>query len=175
MVVVMVVGKEERFYMDMKIKPGYDEPQEVVKLFSEYTNLLIEADNEVKKYLEIQNYDDEIRDLKKKYGLPKGRLYLAYVDGETAGCIALRDLDGKNCEVKRLYVRPKFRGFNLGDLLMNKIIDDAREIGYEAMLLDTLPFLKSAIKLYKRLGFYEIQSYNNEPMETLIYMRFDLK
>ena len=76
-----------------------------------------------------------------QYGLPRARLYLAYVDGKVAGCIALKELDSETCEVKRLYVRPEFRGLKLGNLLIQKIIDDAKEIGYKAMLLDTLPFL----------------------------------
>ena len=109
-----------------------------------------------------------------QYGLPRARLYLSYLDGKVAGCIALKELDGENCEVKRLYVRPEFRGVKLGNLLIQKIIDDAKEIGYKAMLLDTLPFLKSAIVLYKNFGFYEIPSYNNNPMDTLIYMKLDL-
>ena len=86
----------------------------------------------------------------------------------------LKELDSETCEVKRLYVRPEFRGLKLGNLLIQKIIDDAKEIGYKAMLLDTLPFLKSAIVLYKNFGFYEIPSYNNNPMDTLIYMKLDL-
>ena len=169
-----VAVKKGRLYMDIDIKLGYDSPKEVLSLFSEYMEMLIAGDSTFKKYLEIQNYDDEIKDLEKKYGLPRARLYLAYVDGKVAGCIALKELDGENCEVKRLYVRPEFRGLKLGNLLIQKIIDDAKEIDYKAMLLDTLPFLKSAIVLYKNFGFYEIPSYNNNPMDTLIYMKLDL-
>ena len=76
--------------------------------------------------------------------------------------------------MKRLYVRLKFRGKQIGEKLIEKIIKDAKEIGYSSMLLDTLPFLKSAIRLYKKYGFYEILSYNNSPMETSIYMKLDL-
>ena len=76
--------------------------------------------------------------------------------------------------MKRLYVRPKFRGKQIGEQLIEKIIKAAKEIGYSYMLLDTLPFLKGAIYLYKKYGFYEIASYNNSPMNTSIYMKLDL-
>jgi len=106
--------------------------------------------------------------------MPFGRLYLAYCDGEVAGCIGLKGIDQKNCEMKRLYVRPPFRGKNIGKLLIQKIITDAKEIGYSYMLLDTLPFLEKAIHVYKQFGFYTIDCYNNSPMSTSIYMRLDL-
>ena len=76
--------------------------------------------------------------------------------------------------MKRLYIRPEFRGQNLGKILVEKIIADAREIGYSYMLLDTLPFLQTAIHMYQKFGFYEIDSYNDSPMDTSIYMRLDL-
>ena len=160
--------------MSMKILTAYDFPEEIKLLFSEYTDILIEGDASFKKYLEIQNYDDELEHLEKKYGLPYGRLYLAYYNDEVAGCIGLKKINGKKCEMKRLYVRPKFRGKQIGEKLIEKIIKDAKEIGYSFMLLDTLPFLKSAINLYKKYGFYEISSYNNSPMKTSIYMKLDL-
>ena len=160
--------------MSVKILPAYDFSQEIKLLFSEYTDILIEGDPSFKEYLEIQNYDDELKHLEKKYGLPYGRLYLVYYNNEVAGCIGLKKIDKKNCEMKRLYVRPKFRGKQIGEQLIEKIIKAAKEIGYSYMLLDTLPFLKSAIRLYKKYGFYEISSYNNSPMETSIYMKLDL-
>ena len=160
--------------MNIKILPAYDFPEEIKLLFSEYTDILIEGDASFKKYLEIQNYDDELEHLEKKYGLPDGRLYIAYYNNEVAGCIGLKKIDKKNCEMKRLYVRPKFRGKQIGEQLIEKIIKAAKEIGYSYMLLDTLPFLKGAIYLYKKYGFYEIASYNNSPMDTSIYMKLDL-
>ena len=160
--------------MSVKILPAYDFSQEIKLLFSEYTDILIEGDPSFKEYLEIQNYDDELKHLEKKYGLPYGRLYLVYYNNEVAGCIGLKKIDEKNCEMKRLYVRPKFRGKQIGEQLIEKIIKDAKEIGYSYMLLDTLPFLKGAIYLYKKYGFYEIASYNNSPMDTSIYMKLDL-
>lgn len=160
--------------MGIKIEPAYDNAQEVEILFSEYTNMLLEGDSTFRDYLKLQNYDEELKHLDIKYGLPYGRLYLAYCDDELAGCIGLRKIDDENCEMKRLYVRPRFRGQHIGKILIHKIIEDAREIGYSHMLLDTLPFLESAIHIYKTLGFYEIESYNNSPMQTSIYMKLDL-
>ena len=89
--------------MSIKILPAYDFPEEIKLLFSEYTGILIERDASFKKYLEIQNYDDELEHLEKKYGLPDGRLYIAYYNNEVAGCISLKKIDEKNCEMKRLY------------------------------------------------------------------------
>ncbi len=160
--------------MNIKIIPAYDRPQEVGILFSEYTNMLIEGDSSFEKYLEIQHYDEEIKHLESKYGVPYGRLYLAYCNEELAGCIGLRKIDEQNCEMKRLYVRPQFRGRKIGNQLIKKIITDAKEIGYTHMLLDTLPFLKSAINIYMNFGFYRIESYNDSPMSTSIYMKLDL-
>lgn len=159
---------------EIQIVPAYDYPQEVKVLFSEYTQMLIEGDPSFRKYLDIQHYDDEIKHLETKYGKPYGRLYLAYCDEKVAGCIGLRKIDQQNCEMKRLYVRPQFRGNHIGDQLIRKIIEDARKIGYSHMLLDTLPFLESAVHMYKRYGFYEIESYNDSPMDTSIYMKLDL-
>ena len=144
--------------MSIKILPAYDFPEEIKLLFSEYTDILIEGDPSFKEYLEIQNYDDELKHLEKKYGLPYGRLYLVYYNNEVAGCIGLKKIDKKNCEMKRLYVRPKFRGKQIGEQLIEKIIKAAKEIGYSYMLLDTLPFLKGAIYLYKNMGFMKLQA-----------------
>lgn len=160
--------------MDIKIVLAYMHTQEITALFSEYTNMLVANDRSFQNYLDLQRYDEEIQHLEEKYGMPSGRLYLAYCDGEAAGCIGLKNMDGKNCEMKRLYVRPQFRGKNIGKLLIQEIIGDAKEIGYSYMLLDTLPFLEKAIHMYEKFGFYTIDCYNNSPMSTSIYMRLDL-
>ncbi len=160
--------------MKIELIEAYSHKEEVKALFQEYTDMLIECDNNFKEYLNKQNYDDELEHPESKYGLPYGRLYLAFCDNELAGCIALRNIDNVNCEMKRLYVRPDFRGKNIGRILIKKIIEDATSIGYKHILLDTFPFLKTAINLYKNLGFYEIESYNNNPMDNLIYLKFDL-
>lgn len=160
--------------MCVEIMPAYDHPREIRALFSEYTAMLAQADPSVKAYLEIQHYANELQDLESKYGHPDGRLYLAWANGKPAGCIGLRKLDDTKCEMKRLYVRPEFRGNQIGERLIQKEIADAKEIGYSHMLLDTLPFLQSAIRLYRRFGFYEIPKYNDSPMDTTIYLQLDL-
>ena len=160
--------------MTLIIIPAYDHPSEVAELFAEYTKMLIDGDPVFKEYLAIQNYDQEILHLEDKYGMPEGRLYLAYLNEELVGCIGLRKMDEVSCEMKRLYIRKSFRGSGLGKILVEKIIQDAKEIGYKQMLLDTLPFLPEAIGLYKKFGFWEISCYNDSPMEDAIYMKLEL-
>lgn len=160
--------------MSIEFIPGYDRPQEVRELFTEYTDMLVAEDRKFAKYLELQNYDQELEHLEQKYGEPGGRLYLAYVDGALAGCIALRRIDDDACELKRLYVRPAFRSRHLGRALVELDIREARAAGYSHILMDTLPFLRDAIALYHKLGFYEIEPYNDSPMDDSIYMRYDL-
>ncbi len=160
--------------MSIKIIEAYDYKEDIKALFDEYTKMLIEGNSEFKKYLDKQNYSHETENLEEKYGFPYGRLYIALFEGKTAGCIALRKINNTACELKRLYVKPEYRGNNIGSALLERIIDDAKEIGYRHILLDTLPFLTTAIEMYKKKGFYEIESYNNSPMDNLIYLRFDI-
>lgn len=160
--------------MSIELIEAYTYKDEVKSLFTEYTDMLIKSENNFKDYLSLQNYDHEIENLEDKYGLPYGRLYLAYFDGNLAGCIGLKKIDSENCEMKRLYVKPKFRGKNIASFLVNHIIKEAKKIGYKHILLDTLPFLEVAINMYKKHGFYEIESYNNSPMDNLIYLKYDL-
>ena len=127
--------------MNISIDLAYEQEEIVRKLFLEYTKMLIDNDKTFGEYLKLQSYDRELNNLKEKYGLPFGRLYLAYIDNEVAGCIALKRIDKNNCEMKRLYVKEKYRGKKIASKLVDKIIEDAKFIGYKYMLLDTLPFL----------------------------------
>lgn len=161
--------------MNLKIELAYDKKLEIKKLFLEYTQLLIKNDKNFAEYLSIQNYDEELNHLEKKYGLPHGRLYIASINNEVVGCIALKNFDDFTCEMKRLYVKREYRGQKIASQLVDKIIDDAKIIGYKAILLDTLPFLQSAINLYKQKGFYEIPAYNNSPMSNSIFMKLKLE
>ena len=161
---------ERSDHMNFQIISAYDHTEDIKNLFKEYTDMLIEGDPVFARYLDMQNYDDELKDLSAKYGEPHGRLYLALCDGKAAGCIALKRNDDKSCELKRLYVRPEFRGKKLGKILAQRIIKEAKKAGYQSIYLDTLPFLTSAIKLYKELGFIETKKYNDSPMENSIYM-----
>ena len=160
--------------MNIELVPAYSYKEEIGELFGEYTDMLVEGDPAFQAYLDLQNYDDELLHLEHKYGPPGGRLYLARENGAAIGCIGLRRIDDENCELKRLYVLPACRGRGLSRLLMDRILADARAIGYKTMLLDTLPFLQTALKLYKDYGFEEIERYNDSPMDTSIYMRLAL-
>lgn len=160
--------------MDFTFVSGLEHPREIAALFDEYTAMLVENDPDFAAYLAQQRYDDELLHLERKYGPPAGRLFLALCGGESAGCIALHPLDGARCELKRLYVRPAFRGRGLGRALTERIVADARRIGYREMLLDTLPFLTEAIALYRSVGFEETAQYNDSPMGDAIYLRMRL-
>ncbi len=160
--------------MDISLLPAYDSPGEVRALFSEYTQMLIEGDPVFEEFLVIQNYDDELKNLHIKYGPPGGRLYLARSDGETAGCIALHKLDDVHGEIKRLYVRPQYRRQHIASLLVDQVLRDARDIGYEYVQLDTLPFLTEALRLYESFGFTRFECENNSPMKESIFMKLDL-
>ena len=161
--------------MGFEIVPGYDRPESIKALFADYMDMLIENDPVFRDYLALQNYDDELRDLSVKYGEPRGRLYLALSDGEAAGCIGMKYHDEHCCELKRLYVKPEFRGRGLALRLCRLIMSEAEKAGYDYILLDTLPFLTGAKHIYDKLGFYETGPYNDSPMGNSIYMRFDLK
>ena len=161
--------------MKITIEPGFDAKEEIRTLFLEYTDMLCQKDPKMAGYLGQQNYEEELRHLEDKYGPPRGRLYLARVDGEAAGCVAMHPLGEDRCELKRLYVRPQFRGHKLGRLLSEKVIEAAREEGYPCLLLDSLDFLKTAIALYRELGFYESEPHLYSPMDCSVFMRLDLK
>jgi ribosomal protein S18 acetylase RimI-like enzyme len=123
----------------------------------------------------FQNFDKEIDEMPGKYSPPDGRLLLALSDDEYAGCIALRKIEEGICEMKRLFVRPEFRSQQIGKLLTDKIIDEARTIGYTKMRLDTIENkMKEAVNLYKSYGFYEIDAYYDNPETGVLYMELIL-
>ncbi|MEK7669805.1 MAG: GNAT family N-acetyltransferase, partial [Bacteroidota bacterium] len=123
----------------------------------------------------FQNFEQELANLPGDYALPRGRLLLVLSDNQPAGCVALRAISSTVCEMKRLYVRPPFRGSGLGKLLAERIIQEARRIGYDSMLLDTLPTMSHARKLYRQLGFHETKPYRYNPIEGISFMELDLK
>ena len=124
----------------------------------------------------FQGFEEELRTLPGKYDLPQGRLLLALWDGEAAGIGALRPLAEEGvCEMKRLYVRPQFRGHSIGLALAQRLIQDAAEIGYQRMRLDTVPGkMDSAIAMYRRLGFRPIKPYYGTPISKTLFMELEL-
>lgn len=122
----------------------------------------------------FQNFDRELAELPGKYAPPEGRLFLVMEAQQPAGCVALRKLDDGVCEMKRLYVRPAFRGHGLGRQLANEVISAAREIRYERMRLDTLSSMTPAIALYESLGFQRIPAYYDNPSSCAVFMELKL-
>jgi ribosomal protein S18 acetylase RimI-like enzyme len=142
--------------------------QQAHTLFKEYETWL-EVD------LCFQNFEKELAQLPGAYAPPEGRLLLAYVNGKVAGCVALRKIGEGICEIKRLYLREESRGRGLGRKLAETIISEAKKIGYERMRLDTLPRqMGDAIKLYRSLGFKEIEPYYNNPVPDAKFMELNL-
>jgi GNAT superfamily N-acetyltransferase len=124
----------------------------------------------------FQNFDQELAALPGVYNRPQGRLILCTVDGRPAGCIALKELEPGVSEMKRLFVRPEFRGRQLGLKLAQHIIDEARGIGYSFMRLDTIRGkMENAIAMYESLGFKEIPAYYDSPIPNALYMELDLR
>lgn len=123
----------------------------------------------------FQNFDRELANLPGDYAPPDGRLLLATENDQLAGCIALRKLGGGVCEMKRLFLRPAYRGKGLGRVLVESIIDEARQLGYTTMRLDTLPGrMDQAIALYQSIGFVEIPPYYENPVEDAKFMQLGL-
>jgi len=134
---------------------------------------------EYQSWLEIdlcfQNFEKELAGLPGDYAQSAGRLLLAYEESQLAGCVALRKIDERICEMKRLFLRAEFRGSGLGRRLIETIIREAKQIGYERMRLDTLPpKMNDAIDLYRSYGFKEIASYYDNPVSGAIFMELDL-
>jgi putative acetyltransferase len=123
----------------------------------------------------FQNFEQELEQLPGLYGSPRGRLILCEVDGKSAACIALKPLESGVCELKRLFVRPEFRGRRLGKRLAEHVIREAHMIGYTTMRLDTIRgTMDNAIALYQSLGFKQIPPYYNNPIPNAFFMELTL-
>jgi len=153
--------------MKIKLAVTPDEIEAVRRLFLEY-----------EAYLDVdlcfQRFSEELDGLPGKYAPPEGMLLLAWDGRESAGCGALRKFGHGSCEMKRLYVKPKYRGLGLGTTLARRLIDGAVHIGYSTMLLDTLDRLKAAMKIYESLGFVRTDPYYQNPLTDVVYWKLDL-
>ncbi|MCK4236337.1 MAG: GNAT family N-acetyltransferase [Candidatus Krumholzibacteria bacterium] len=141
---------------------------DVKELFQEYADSLDFS-------LYFQDFEEELVGLLADYAPPGGTIVLAVFTGENAGCVALRRIDEKTCEMKRLYVRPQYRRKGIGRRLAEAVIEYARRVGYMSMRLDTISSMKQANSLYRSLGFREIEPYRYNPLESAIYMELKLK
>lgn len=136
----------------------------VQTLFTEYAT-------ELKANLSFQNFDKEVENPLLKYAPPFGSLLLAYYNNQPVGCVALQTLPQSGCcEMKRLYVQPHFRKYKIGEALVVAILDQAKQLGYTTMKLDTLQRLQPAIKLYSKYGFAITNAYYENPLEEVVYM-----
>lgn len=122
----------------------------------------------------FQGFEEELAKLPGKYAPPKGALLIAVDEKNVAGCVAVRELENDICEMKRLFVRPQYRGNGIGRMLAKAIIDEAVKIGYNRMRLDTLNTLKEAMKLYESLGFKRIAPYYDNPLPNVVYWEIEL-
>jgi ribosomal protein S18 acetylase RimI-like enzyme len=144
-----------------------DDRATVEALFREYVTSLAED-------ISFQNVDDELSGLPGKYARPGGVVLIARDDADAAGAVAYRMVEPGVAEMKRLYVRPAFRGRDIGRELANELIEDARTRGYRTMLLDTLASMSSARALYRDLGFVAVAPYYDNPLPGVAYMALEL-
>lgn len=142
--------------------------EKVRELFIEYADAL-DFD------LDFQGVDRDFPDLPGEYGPPDGCLLLALDRSRSAGCVALQRFSEGICEMKRLYVRPEFRGRGIGQRLAEAIIGEAKRIGYARMRLDTVDTMIEAITLYRSLGFKEIDPYRHNPLKGARFMELVLQ
>ncbi len=124
--------------------------------------------------LGFQGFAEELATLPGAYAPPTGQLLVARIEGQPAGCVGLRPLGGKVCEMKRLFVRPPYLGRGVGRRLATAIIDEARRLGYMTIKLDTLPSMQAAAALYESLGFKDTSPYTENPIRGARFMQLAL-
>lgn len=148
--------------MNFEIRNGHDYIDEVKDLFVEYV-----------KSLGVSATLREFHGLEDKYKGEGEALYIAFVDNQPAGCVALRRVDKNTAAMKRLYVRPAFRHSSLGTNMAKMIVEDAREFGYKTLLLDSLPSMENAKELYTTLGFKKVDG-TKKAVKTVVHLSLPL-
>ncbi len=152
---------------NIQIRNGIQSIEEVRKLFIEYSeNLGFD--------LCFQNFDQELERLPGEYSPPSGRILLATDDTVPIGVVALTKIDAHYAEVRRLYVRPAHRARAIGRMLMEAALAEATKIGYRYIRLHTLPVMKTAVALYRSMGFLTIEPYSDNPVEGALFFQLDL-
>lgn len=145
---------------------------------AEQVEVARELFREYQQFLDVdlcfQGFEEELASLPGKYVAPYGEILLASIDGQIAGCVAVRPIKDAVCEMKRLYVKDEFRGLSIGYLLAEAIIAKAKELGYQKMQLDTLKRLQTAMGIYRKLGFAEISPYYANPLDEVVYWELAL-
>src|SRR5215468_9100931 len=148
---------------------------ETASQIAQARELFLEYEKALGISLCFQGFDKELAGLPGKYAPPSGRLLLATYGGALAGCVAIHALEPGIGEMKRLFLRPAFRGKGLGQAMVDAIVAEARAIGYQRLRLDTIePLMKSAVAMYRRMGFREIPPYCANPCEGALYMELEL-
>lgn len=150
----------------------------IIPAKTEHMDYMRELFREYEAFLDVdlcfQGFEEELASLPGNYAPPAGALFIAVASGQPAGCVAVRPLEDKVCEMKRLFVRPDYRGLGLGRELARTVIEESIKIGYERMRLDTLKFLGGAIHIYKSLGFRRIGAYYENPLQEVMYWELEL-
>jgi len=124
--------------------------------------------------LDFQHFEEELTDLPKMYSLPQGGIILAKDQESVVGCVAIRRINEREGELKRMYVAPEYQNKGFGKTLLQKALILARECNYEKVKLDTLNYMSAAIHLYQQAGFYEIPPYYPNPISTAVYFEIEI-
>ena len=142
--------------------------------FAKGKQLFIEYIQSLNFALTFQDVDRELAEISVEYNAPTGALLLAFDDKKAIACAGVRKIDGATSELKRMFVDPNYRGLQLGQQILQQALNEAKQLGYKFIRLDTVPHMRAAIKLYKAAGFYEIDPYRFNPINGAIYMEKEL-
>ena len=159
-------------------EPQRDQVRHLLRAFVAWHRRRHREDRQlIDDYFGDKTFEDELARLPGQYAPPRGRLLLAHFNGQSAGCAALREIDNQTCEMKRMFVYPEFHGKGIGRALAERLIQEAREIGYRSMLLDTSFRQTEAQNLYRKMGFRPIAPYYDLPEDLedwLVFMALKL-